>query len=239
MEPIHNPNRVHETVSATALSLRRVRLALPVIAAVLGVWLVRDVAANIVGGKGAQPRDEVSGQNLSRDPFAMIPNATETLPMSTKSIVAPPSRQELKKRVMATSDETPFVAQESVTRPVVLIQEWLNPGREWPTNRIQVGDVIYPREALVSQILKGAGNDPALALAQQVALARLKSCEEQWVMGLPMKSGLAIALTEADHQLRMYPPGSAVQGDARATLLRLGRSLAAMNRGSDLLESRE
>lgn len=122
---------------------------------------------------------------------------------------------------------------------MALIQEWLMPEREWPTNRVQIGDVVYPREALVSQILKGAGSDPALALAQQVALARLKSSEEQLVMGLPMKPALASALAEADSYLRLHPPGSAVQGEARVTLLKLAQHLAGMNLRIDALDSRE
>lgn len=239
MEPTPIPNRVDVTVSPTAFSFRRVRLALPVIAAVFGVWLVRDVAANIVGGKGAQPRDEAAVQNWAKDPFVMTADALEPVPSRPKLPTAPPSRSGLKKRVLATSDETPFVAQETVARPTVQIQEWLSSGREWPTNRVQVGDVVYPREALVSQILKGSGSDPSLALAQQVALARLKSTEEQLILGAPMKAGLANVLAEADSQLRMHPPGSAVQGETRATILRIERSLAAINLGSDVFEARQ
>ncbi len=239
IEPNHNPPQDNGRDDYSVSSLRRARVVLPLIAVGLGVWLARDVAANSVGTKAAPPLDELHAQRAARDPFVIVAESLEPLPAQKKSAATPPVRQGVKKRLLTTSDETPFVVQERVTPPVVLIQKWLNPAREWPTNRVQIGDVVYPREALVSQILKGAGSDPALALAQQVAVARLTSSEEQLVMGLSMSPGLANALDEADLQLRLHPPGSAVHGEAKMTLIRLGQVLAGMNRAIDAHDSRE
>lgn len=239
IESNHNQPQDRAPDDYSGLSLRRLRVTLPLIAVGLGVWIARDVEANSVGTKSAPPLDEFHSQREARDPFVMAAESLEPVSAQKKSAVTPPVRQGAKKRLMATSDETPFVVQERVSPPVVSIQKWLNPAREWPTNRVQIGDIVYPREALVSQILKGAGNDPALALAQQVAVARLTSFEQQWVMGSSMKSGLASALDEADFQLRLHPPGSAVQEEAKVTLLRLGQVLVEMTRALDAHDSRE
>jgi hypothetical protein len=119
------------------------------------------------------------------------------------------------------------------------VREWIEGKRRWPNTSVQIGGVAYPRQALISQILKAAGQDPSLALAKQVALARLRLSEVGAFADRSVDSRLTSLLEECDLQLGLHPPGSSLRSDARSKTVELYASLVEQNRRSPLVYARE
>lgn len=214
----------------------RIGTVLPTLTLVLmGVWLGRNAVAALGGDSGnSDPRVCLTHVDPAERTQCLESTAVERrirkVTWQTVRGASAPNR------TYSISDESVLVES---TRPVRIelgsADYWAAHPDLWRTNAVKVGDLVYPRESLVAQILRGSGKDPALALAKELAVYRIASATSPEAF-VSAESGLReTAADRADALLAANPPGSVVGETVVREMQQLQSRFAAWNRSDEVL----
>lgn len=131
--------------------------------------------------------------------------------------------------VWAQLDETTIYAEASWTTEILQryvlhsMGYWKNHPEDWPTNKIEIGNINYTKEEALEILIGANAKDATRMLTAQLIAAKLNR-----LSGAPSCFNLCNKIVnideiikEADSFLESYPLGSDPRGDARQEALRI------------------